>query len=151
MQIQEAEQGGLGTSGALLVSRVFSETDSGGERGYLEILIVSLSDLSVLGSWVGVGAFVEQVLAGLRAALNSFTMFRDWATAAGVDTTLLFWLEITPGTTERRVNRRVGVKAGFVTDKVRPVDAGRASVSGSVDRDIHVASGSRVVFLWCLF
>jgi hypothetical protein len=146
MQIQEAEQGDLGTSGALLVSRIGAE---GGDQGL--IFVVTLGDLSGRGSRVSVGAFVEQVLAGLRAALDSFTMFRDGTTAAGVETTLLFWLEIAPGTTEREVNRGIGVKAGFITDEVWPVDAGRAGVSGSVDRDIHVTSGSRVVFLGCLF
>jgi hypothetical protein len=151
MQIQEAEQGGLGTSGALFVSRVFGETDGGGEWGYLEILIVSLSDLSVLGSRVGVGSFVEQVLAGLGATFDSLTMFRDRTATARMKTTLLFWFEITPGATERGMDRGVGVKAGFIADKVGPVDTRLACVSGSVDRDVHVASGSRVVFLGCFF
>jgi hypothetical protein len=146
MQIQEAEQGDLGTSGALLVSRTGTE---GGDQGL--VFVVSLGDLSGRGSRVGVGAFVEQVLAGLGAAFDSFTMFRNGAAAAGVETTLLFWLKIAPGTTERGVNRGIGVEAGFVTDEIGPVDTRLASVSGGVDRDVHVASGSRVIFLGCLF
>ena len=131
MQIQEAEQGDLGTSDALLVSREW------GDSGFL-VFVVAGGDLAAGVYRVGVGSLMEQVLSGLVTAFSSVSVFRDGATTAGVESAFRVLREVSPWPSKRGRDSGCSVEAGFVTDKVWPVDA-RGFSSRSIEGQAHVS------------
>lgn len=131
MQTLEAEQGDLGTSDALLVSREW------GDSGFL-VFVVTGSDLAIGVHRVGIGSFMEQVLSGLVTAFSSVSVFRDGTAATRVESAFGIFGKVAPWSSERGQDGRCGVKARFIADEVGPVDA-RGFSSWGVEGQAHVS------------